>query len=75
MPDIKLKNKLGVEQAYTDITFIDIPSGDGTVRFKYNTGSINISTNGTHDVNGYDNAVVSIAPTNISSDFSLKVGD
>lgn len=67
MPNIKLKNKQGTENVYTDINKIKvIDENNGEIEYTYNNGSLDILSNGVYNVDGKETVNVKVNGGSVS---------
>lgn len=67
MPNIKLKNKQGTENIYTDINKIKvIDENNGEIEYTYNNGSLDILSNGVYNVDGKETVNVKVNGGSVS---------
>lgn len=62
MPNVKLKNQIGYPVTYNGVNSVTLKdTSDADVEFTYESGTINISDNGTYDVTNYASANVNVS--------------
>lgn len=75
MPNVKLRNRQGLERTYSDINTVTIPDeDDNPIIFAYEEGKKDITSTNETDVSGYATAQVSdsnLIPGNIKKDVNI----